>query len=102
MLPFLVFIVWSISSCNRKLLILGPYDCDFTDNTCGWRQSSFDDFEWAQTSEGTPSRNTGPDWDHTGLIEGVEESHGNETFSVFVKARVLARRPSDRPTDGHF
>ncbi|CAB4013144.1 MAM and LDL-receptor class A domain-containing 2-like, partial [Paramuricea clavata] len=55
----------------------GPYDCDFTDNTCGWRQSSFDDFEWARTSEGTPSRNTGPDWDHTGLIEGVEESHGH-------------------------
>lgn len=68
---------WELRNCRLRLCNLGPYDCDFTDNTCGWRQSSFDDFEWARTSEGTPSRNTGPDWDHTGLIEGVEESHGH-------------------------
>ena len=66
----------------KNILISGPYDCDFTDSTCGWRQSSFDDFDWTRMSEGTPSINTGPDWDHTGLTNGVEESFGKETSSA--------------------
>ena len=70
--------------CDVVLIVLhsisGPYDCDFTENMCGWRQSSIDDFDWTRKSEGTPSLNTGPDWDHTGLIQGVKESYGRLMF----------------------
>ena len=72
-----------------SVLISGRHDCDFTDGTCGWQQSSFDDFDWTRKSEGTPSLNTGPDWDHTGLFRGVEESYGTKTFSGSTELSLL-------------
>ena len=77
--------------------ISGPYDCDFTDNMCGWRQSSFDDFDWTRKSEGTPSLNTGPEWDHTGLIHGVKESYGRLTSFYNIRF-ILTRRKKSQLT----
>jgi hypothetical protein len=34
--------------------------CDFNDGFCDWTQDADDNFDWALTSEGTPTTNTGP------------------------------------------
>jgi hypothetical protein len=34
--------------------------CDFTAGFCDWTQDTGDNFDWALTSEGTPTSNTGP------------------------------------------
>lgn len=72
-----------VRACKLRICNKGPYDCDFTDNTCSWQQSKKDNFDWTRGSEGTPSFNTGPDWDNTGLIPGVSESYG---YFMYIEA----------------
>ena len=40
--------------------------CDFELGLCpGWRQSNSDVFDWTRHTTSPPSRDTGPDYDHT-------------------------------------
>ena len=49
-------------------LLLGGavlFPCDFEQGFCQWYHSSDSDFTWTRNQGRTPSRNTGPDADHT-------------------------------------
>ena len=40
--------------------------CDFEDeNMCGWQHNKLANFEWKWNSGTTPTRRTGPKYDHT-------------------------------------
>ena len=39
--------------------------CDFESGVCGWTNSDQDHFDWTLSSGKTPTRYTGPSWDHT-------------------------------------
>lgn len=39
--------------------------CNFEQNMCQWTQDDTDDFNWKRQAGGTPSRGTGPGFDHT-------------------------------------
>ena len=43
----------------------GPFNCDFTQGTCGWTQDRGDDFNWLRTRGTTTTQGTGPNSDHT-------------------------------------
>ncbi|KAK7488811.1 hypothetical protein BaRGS_00019946, partial [Batillaria attramentaria] len=42
-----------------------PVDCNFDSGICSYEQVRGDDFDWTRHSGRTPTRNTGPDTDHT-------------------------------------
>ncbi|XP_053388564.1 MAM and LDL-receptor class A domain-containing protein 1-like [Mercenaria mercenaria] len=60
-------------------------DCDFESGFCAWEQQkgSEDDFNWKRISDSTPSKNTGPENDHTSgdgyyiYIESNKEMENN-------------------------
>jgi len=45
----------------------GPSElkCTFEDGTCGWTQPTTDEFDWLFNQGATPSKDTGPEFDHT-------------------------------------
>ena len=39
--------------------------CDFDSDLCGWKNDKMGDFSWVRMMGETPSKGTGPPWDHT-------------------------------------
>lgn len=48
--------------------IASSVDCNFDIDVCGYRQLTSDDFDWTRQNGTTPSKNTGPNGDHTSGI----------------------------------
>ena len=42
-----------------------PGRCDFETGLCHWQNMTDDDFNWQRFSGNTPSRGSGPTYDHT-------------------------------------
>ncbi|XP_052064214.1 uncharacterized protein LOC127704265 [Mytilus californianus] len=56
---------WSAQIPSCKYVEPGKY-CDFEDeNICGWQHDKLANFEWKWNSGTTPTRRTGPKYDHT-------------------------------------
>ncbi|XP_071120043.1 zonadhesin-like [Mytilus edulis] len=56
---------WSAPVPSCKYVEPGNY-CDFEDeNICGWQHDKLANFEWKWNSGTTPTRRTGPKYDHT-------------------------------------
>ena len=54
---------------NQSLILYlntaADFDCDFEIDTCTWKQSTTDNFDWTRHAGDTPSTQTGPHGDHT-------------------------------------
>lgn len=46
-------------------ITIGSFDCNFDNGYCGWLNDSTAEFYWYRTTNETPSKDTGPPWDHT-------------------------------------
>eukprot|EP00794_Sanderia_malayensis_P004811 gene4811-5441_t len=58
----------SSQTCKLRSCHLGPDDCEFDyGKFCHWKNdnNNKERYTWSRTTGGTPSRNTGPDHDHT-------------------------------------
>ena len=57
--------------------------CDFeTEDLCGYAQGDGDDFNWKRRTGSTPSRETGPEYDHT---LGENSTGGNIVYGSVRK-----------------
>jgi len=65
MMPFVAFFIVAVA--NRAVLAQGSsLACDFENNDfCGWIQEKYDEAEWSIGQGPTPSKETGPNSDHT-------------------------------------
>ncbi|XP_071956925.1 MAM and LDL-receptor class A domain-containing protein 1-like [Antedon mediterranea] len=74
----------------------GPANCDFEAGICSYTQDTTDDFDWKTTRGSTPSRNTGPSYDHTHGASGSGRylyTEANDAASKDV-ARILSANVS--------
>lgn len=49
----------------ERFVVKGDDVCDFENGLCHYTQDKTDNFDWSRRYGGTPSGNTGPDYDHT-------------------------------------
>nr|XP_054754098.1 MAM and LDL-receptor class A domain-containing protein 1-like [Lytechinus pictus] len=61
-----VLLLKQTGECLANIEVKFAGSCDFeTDDLCGYVQGDRDDFNWKRRTGPTPSRGTGPDYDHT-------------------------------------
>ena len=91
---FLWFIIscrqekWHCSLLTKSFLSIVLVKCDFEDGLCGMEQA-----HWRIGSGSTPTKNTGPDYDHTTFLpEGWFEWYWVLSISVFFSYSLLERR----------
>lgn len=69
------------------------FACDFgwagSPTFCGWTSEKDSSFRWQIQSSGTPTLNTGPNMDHTGMVESVMTEREERRLCVTVGCRTL-------------
>ena len=71
--------------CRKKSCFVGPDDCEFESDLCVWtNEATADQLDWTRHAGTTPSSNTGPSGDHTGL------GHGNINLLFLMYSNCLS------------
>ncbi|EDO28246.1 predicted protein, partial [Nematostella vectensis] len=70
----------------------GGFFCDFDHGTCGFVQSSSDNFNWIRNTGSTSTQNTGPSSDTSGIghYMYIETSKGRQGYTARLEKRGVS------------